>query len=177
MNKRQLSLMLLILVTIGFIGSIFMFSSQTSDDSMALSKKALNFYYNIDDQFKLSEVPLSQGIKHFIIDILFQGQYREPEALIRKLAHFSLYFALGALCVVLFDKLAHGARFHLGIAWLIGTTLPSFIAVLDETFQILSRRTASLQDVFLDTLGGIAGACICALAIFMIRIIIFNKPR
>ena len=74
------------------------------------------------------------------------GEYVQKN--LRKLAHFTEFFALGLWCtlyVVLFYRRAGG----------FSLTVPfgMICALLDETVQIFSKRGASVKDVWIDVFG------------------------
>ena len=90
---------------------------------------------------------------------------------VRKTAHFTEFFVLGALAVAALT--AHGFRHPLVLSPLV--FLPA--AVIDECIQLFApARGPSVLDVLLDTLGGIGGACLF-FAVFSALLYIINKSR
>lgn len=85
---------------------------------------------------------------------LFVGKGNVTEHLVRKIAHFTEFFILGALMTV-FLNVRERRRFrYLGIA--LGACALS--AAIDETIQIFSaNRGPSVADALLDTCGAAAG--------------------
>lgn len=76
------------------------------------------------------------------------------EFLIRKAAHFSVFFALGAL----FVKAVSRTRLHAGLTFLFAWALSNTVAVFDEFHQSLTpERTPLIQDIVLDSFGAACG--------------------
>lgn len=76
------------------------------------------------------------------------------EFLIRKAAHFTVFFALGAL----FVKAVSRTRLHAGLTVLFAWALANTVAVFDEFHQSLTpERTPLLQDILLDSFGAVCG--------------------
>lgn len=79
------------------------------------------------------------------------------EFLLRKAAHFSVFFVLGALLVKAVARLRLSAWLILLFAWVLANT----VAVYDEFHQSLTpERTALVQDVVLDSVGALCGILI-----------------
>lgn len=148
---------LLALVLI-IIGITFYLSSQSSEDSIRLSNQTLAFYEAFDAQTSLSDAKPIRIFSDFFSKYILGGRYESPQAKIRKIAHFLLYFSLGVATSVAALKMTKNNPFRGVLSFLLGISLPALIAVLDESLQALSNRTSLLSDVFLDTLGGITGA-------------------
>ncbi|WP_445001953.1 VanZ family protein [Exiguobacterium alkaliphilum] len=76
------------------------------------------------------------------------------EFLIRKTAHFTIFFILGAL----FVKAVARARLHPGLTLLFAWALATTVGVYDEFHQSLTpERTPLVQDVVLDSIGALCG--------------------
>ena len=89
---------------------------------------------------------------------LFGAQEAPDEQLIRKLAHFSEYTAIGALmlsCAYSRDR----ARPHRFLGYVLGAGL--FTAVCDETIQLfVEGRAGMIVDVWIDFGGVVTGTLI-----------------
>ncbi len=87
---------------------------------------------------------------------LFVGKGNVTDHLVRKLAHFSEYAALGAVLLLRFGWERNRKRrlvcVHLGLC----------AALIDETLQLFSGRGSQLPDVWLDFGGVIFGALLAA---------------
>lgn len=76
------------------------------------------------------------------------------EFFIRKAAHFSIFFVLGALLVKAVSRTALHPSLTLLFAWALANT----VAIFDEFHQSLTpERTPLLQDVLLDSAGAVCG--------------------
>ena len=84
---------------------------------------------------------------------LIVGKGNVTEHLVRKLAHFSEFFVLGAE-LLLFFALSKSRK----NAFLLALSHSLFTALMDETIQIFSGRGPMIQDVWLDFSGVTAGA-------------------
>lgn len=133
MKKRKagtIILSVLILITIGFIWGN---SLKSRSESQLLSLGVLQFLR-----------PL--------LNTVFSAE-NVTDHLVRKLAHFTEFTALGAelaLLAILLRKLSLQSILHCLFAGLA-------VAVADETIQIFSARGSQVADVVLDFLGVIAG--------------------
>ncbi|WP_138859811.1 VanZ family protein [Exiguobacterium mexicanum] len=76
------------------------------------------------------------------------------EFLIRKAAHFTVFFALGVLLV----KAVSRTRLHAGLTILFAWALANTVAIFDEFHQSLTpERTPLIQDILLDSFGAACG--------------------
>ena len=90
---------------------------------------------------------------------LIFGPERATEHLLRKLAHFSEFFLLGAEMYLLAAEYK-----RTGAAASAGVLLRcNFCALIDETIQIFSGRGPEIKDVWLDTFGAASGILITLL--------------
>ncbi len=116
---------------------------------------------------------MSGAISQFIANILGGGADVGDEGhhLLRKLAHFSEFAALGALSCLFFGTLTNDIyRKYLSVT-LTGLIVP----LMDETIQIFSDRGYSLVDVWIDISGFVIGALITVLVLFLIAKFRFVK--
>ena len=133
---RYVSLTLLVI----WMGVIFTFSGQEAEKSSSVSRgvvvKVVEIVY--PDYEKLAEQEKTEVIQSFTMPI-------------RKLAHFSEFFILGALALVFFATFDH---LHKNLL----IVLPFFIGVLyaisDEIHQVfVSGRACRFLDVLIDSSG------------------------
>ena len=90
---------------------------------------------------------------------------------VRKTAHFTEFFVLGALALAML--IAHGFRHALLLSPII--FVPA--AVIDECIQLFTpNRGPSVADVLLDSLGGVCGALVL-FALWWLFLYIINKRR
>lgn len=135
-NKAMLWLFVLLSVLI----TLFVFgnSMKSGDASMAESDSVVAFVQPI-----LDRMPCHPDTSHSV--------------LIRKLAHFAEFFALGffyggTVCL-LFQKNRKPQYFPVLFSVL-------FVAVIDEYIQSFTGRTSSVKDVLIDFCGALTGICI-----------------
>ncbi len=96
---------------------------------------------------------------------------------VRKTAHFTEFFLLGALWLLFLASLPRrlGAASRtfpsgLGVASpALASALVFVSAALDELLQSFSDRTAAFTDVLLDTAGGLTGIILASLLVCLIR--------
>lgn len=127
--KRTLQIVLcviLILLVLGFIFSNSMESIPESRDKSLGVMKAIEPFLEF-----------------------FVGKGNVTNHMVRKLAHFTEFFALGVSAGLLWWLLG----FHVLYA-VVGTLLA---AITDETIQIFTQRGSQVQDVWLDFSGAVAG--------------------
>ncbi|MGN0298867.1 MAG: VanZ family protein [Lachnospiraceae bacterium] len=158
MTKKQVLLMIAIIVWMGFI---FSMSAQNGSESQALSDGVVDKIVRLIGEVVTDE-PLSDSL---VSQISF---------LVRKAAHMTEYAILGFLCIWYADDLwGKGIKVKLG-CWLFATCY----AVTDEFHQLFSDgRSAQIRDVCIDSAGVIIGIlaffCICAI----LRMIDCNSQR
>lgn len=127
---------------------IFLFSAddaaESSSLSVAVTRKLINLYYHF-----------FSGNNNAVLTVPVVTD--DAEAIVRKLAHFTEYMAVGFL------------SFGIAVIWMqrikagiVAVTLQVFLSAgLDEIHQyFVPGRYASFRDVLIDTAGGIAGIMI-----------------
>lgn len=146
--KINILRMILIVLLIGTFGLIFGFSSQDGKESSGVSRKVTE---TITKGIKsIQEKPKDE--KEKIISRI--------EHIIRKIAHFSIYTAVGFLLIGLLSTYKLKNKWRIIITVIIGV----LYAVSDEFHQSFSPgRTPMVTDVYIDTLGIILGILILLL--------------
>lgn len=125
---------------------IFLFSSQTSDNSNDLSRTVAEWIVGIADKVF--------GIEGLTVAVV--------NARVRKAAHFMLYFVLGGTAALMLIKKG-GFRVH--NAYLIAVIIAAAYAACDEFHQgFVDGRGPLVSDVRLDSFGATAGSVLCAAA-------------
>lgn len=127
---------------------IFLFSAddaaESSSLSVAVTRKLINLYYHF-----------FSGNNNAVLTVPVVTD--DAEAIVRKMAHFTEYMAVGFL------------SFGIAVMWMqrikvgiVAVTLQVFLSAgLDEIHQyFVPGRYASFRDVLIDTAGGIAGIMI-----------------
>lgn len=146
-KKKVITAILLALLVTVYV-MIFFFSAESGEDSSDVSVKVTKWFIKIYYRIKNGLVENN--------NVLFVA-VAETEGIIRKLAHFMEYMAVGFL------------SFEIAIMW-VPKTGKSFMlvtvqlvisAALDEIHQyFVPDRYASVKDVMIDTAGGITGILI-----------------
>ena len=131
----------LILLTGALMGTIFLFSSQTSGASNELSRG-------------LAEMLLGRVGIHLTAE-----QIEACNLVLRKIAHFSLYFLLGAGVMSVYLTVPWKMRWR----FLLAVLICALFAASDELHQYLSgARNGNLLDVLLDSFGALCGVTVMA---------------
>ncbi len=143
MKRRCCAIMWLFSVGIAIV--IFVFSSQPASESGKVSGGVTIRILNLLPQLKTMP-------EHHKIEIA-----EKLEPFIRKCAHFSLYASLGfCLAAALFLS---GARLGKSVGYSYG--MGTLYAASDELHQFfVPGRSAQVSDVFLDSVGVIAGCLV-----------------
>lgn len=110
---------------------------------------------------------MSGAISKFVAGILGgeAGTTDEGHHLVRKLAHFTEYAALGAVAHLYFDSLLQDKHRKYVTTALVGVSTP----LVDETIQIFSGRGPALADVWIDAGGYLVGVMAVLLVLFLVR--------
>ena len=104
---------------------------------------------------------------------VFVGRGNVTNHLVRKLAHFTEFFALGAeLSALLWVRGAVGAQRYLN-----GIFVGAAVALCDETVQLFTGRGSQVQDVWLDILGAVCGLLFVALLRALVTAIKTRRPK
>lgn len=133
--KRKIIKLLLILICMGWI---FFLSSDTAEASSQKSSKVI--------------VKVTETVLHRYLNSKEKKYYvRKFVKIVRKSAHFSLYFLLGLFVISFLME-------YMALSWksIIYTILFVFLyACSDEIHQLfISGRSGEVMDVFIDTCGG-----------------------
>lgn len=142
MHRKRLSYVAVLLSIVCMI-VIFKLSSHNSINTNSLS---INFTSKLANIVFSEFNTLSKDIQNIMI-----GQLN---LLVRKIAHFLLYFILGFFSFASVHIITQKYKKSL----YMGITVCSIYAILDELHQIfVPGRTPLLKDVIIDVLGGICG--------------------
>lgn len=152
-SNRKLIPIIFAIVFIFWGGVIFYFSSKPPEVSSMQSHFMYKVLKKIDSVIDFSSTQLFQKIERKVKMWWFKTQYVPAEMLIRKTAHFGLYFIFGLLSVSFF----YVWKKDIIIASLLGVSLPGLLAIFDEYNQLFYRRGSSLNDVVIDVSGAFFG--------------------
>lgn len=146
--KRIVSLIFLLL----WMGLIFYLSSQNADDSSSVSggliKSVVKFFFPDISALKLS------------------GIVEDLQFIVRKGAHFTLYWVLGILSFLTFVTYRMHLTLKSGLAFTVGVAY----SVSDEYHQtFVSGRSGELRDILIDSLGVLCGITVALLFYLLVR--------
>ncbi|AOT70050.1 VanZ family protein [Geosporobacter ferrireducens] len=164
MRRKHLGI-IFFLVFILWTVMIFYFSSQPPNISHSQSSMAVRILRKANEIFDITDSRIYQKGESLIKDVLLMGRYKTSNAVVRKSAHFGIYFVLGILCSS-FGYIYSGKIF---IGFLLGASLPVAIAVLDEFNQGFVGRISSLNDVIIDGVGAFIGTVIVICIIMIVK--------
>lgn len=170
MNRKKLSVILFVVFALWTI-VIFYFSSQPPSVSHSQSGMVVRIIRKTDDIFDITDTKLYHKVSNVIKDLWFMGRYKTTNTVVRKSAHFGIYFILGILC----SSFGYVYSKKILLGFLLGISLPVTIAVLDEFNQGFVGRMASLNDVIIDGAGAFTGAVLVIVIILIIRGIMLLK--
>jgi VanZ family protein len=157
MTKKNLGILLLLFfLLVIWIRVIFYFSSQPPSVSNNQSGTAVKIIRVINDTFDITDTELYGKIENKVKNISFFKRYKTPNAMVRKSAHFGIYFLLG----IISGAFGYFYAKKVLIGFLLGISLPVTIAVLDEFNQGFVDRGASLNDVIIDGAGAFTGTLV-----------------
>lgn len=149
MKRRYIIISFIFLIF--WVGVILFFGTRNPEESSNQTNFVYNVIKSIDNVFDFSDTKWFREIEVFLKKLWLRDQYADSIALIRKSAHFGIYFILG-LFSWLFGYLC-SKKFLIGT--LLGISLPALIAVIDEYSQEFVGRGPSLYDVLIDISGAV----------------------
>lgn len=148
--KIKLYRIILIILLIGTMTLIFGFSGQDGTQSKGISTKISEGILNLSSKYRELESKEQKKI------------LQRTNAVIRKIAHFSVYTLLGILLMGLMIKTKLQNKWRITITLFIGL----LYAISDEFHQTFSPgRTPKVTDVYIDMLGVILGTLVVLLVI------------
>ncbi len=151
-----------------WIGLIFYFSTRLPDESSKQANFAYNLLKKLDKTFDFSDTQLFIKLRTTLNRFWFGDRRASTIEFIRKSAHFGLYLFLGSLCFLF--GLFYTQKFFAAI--LLGLSLPSLIASLDEYSQQYFNRGSSLNDVIIDISGATFGVILTFLVSLIVMLIV-----
>lgn len=78
--------------------------------------------------FDITDTAFLKKVEFIVRQRLFKGRFNSKNSIVRKSAHFGIYFILGIMCSVF----GYFYTKKILIAFLLGVSLPVVVAVLDE---------------------------------------------
>ncbi len=165
--------LVLFLLLILWVAVILYFSSQSPGTSDSQSRAAVKVIKAINDVFDISDTAFYERVAGFFRDTRLFEPYTTPHAVVRKGAHFGIYFLLGAIAA----GFGYVYSRKIFIGFLLGVCLPVTVAVADEFNQGLVGRRSSLDDVVIDGVGALTGSVLAVLVIVLVRVVLFLVGR
>ena len=148
--KIKLYRLILIILLIGTMTLIFGFSGQDGTQSKGISTNISEGILNLSSKYRELESKEQKKI------------LQRTNAVIRKIAHFSVYTLLWILLMGLMIKTKLQNKWRITITLFIGL----LYAISDEFHQTFSPgRTPKVTDVYIDMLGVILGTLVVLLVI------------
>lgn len=166
MNRKNIGITLFFMLAV-WIVIIFYFSSQPPSISHGQSTMVVRLMRRVNEIFDITHTAFYQKAESFIKDVLLMGRYKSTNAVVRKSAHFGIYFILGMLC----SSFGYVYAKKVLMAFLLGISLPVTVAVLDEFNQGFVGRTSTLNDVIIDGAGAFTGTMVMMLFLMIVKII------
>ena len=143
--KMKIFRTILVILLISTAILIFKFSSQNGEQSKGLSSEVTRIILERSSKYKDLDNKEKQQV------------FNKTNAIIRKIAHFSIYAVMGTLLMGIM------LRTQIKEKWRISITLGAGIiyAIFDEIHQAFSPgRTPKITDIYIDMLGVILGILI-----------------
>jgi VanZ family protein len=147
MKIKRIILIVLIII---WMGSVFVFSSQSAIDSSSSSEKTtkfiMQFYPGVKTMEEKQEIEMRMN------------------SVVRKMAHYSIYTLGGVLIACFINTYDFSDKKKILYGQIVGT----FYAMTDEIHQyFVEGRSSEIRDVFLDSLG-IATGIILVMIIYKV---------
>ncbi len=140
---------------------IFLFSAKTAEQSSSASG-------SFAEKVLTLVIP---GFSDFSEDAQKEA-VNSIQFVVRKGAHFAVYFALGALCLFAMNTYYITAKRR----FITALSISSVYAVTDEIHQLfVPGRAGQIRDVLIDFAGALTGVAIAVLIIFIYRKITKKK--
>ncbi|ANE41710.1 VanZ like family protein [Fervidobacterium changbaicum] len=155
-NVRKATLIVLFAGVLFWVATIFYFSTRPPEESHQQSSLAYKVIKKIDSILDFSNTEIFKKVERKLKLIWFGTEYVPAEMVIRKTAHFGLYFVFGFLVALTF----FWWKRDIIVSGITGLTIPSTYAIFDEYNQIFYRRGSSLNDVVIDASGALVGVIV-----------------
>lgn len=163
-RKQKIWIAIFTAFVVFWMGIVFLFSSQKSEESLTVSGTVIDWLKNQSTTQEITvqtkEVQQKDtGKTQEIEQAIDQKHTNTQQRIIRKLAHFTLYVMGGILIYLFLYLLLPKWRCKIGIAFGIGI----LYAITDEIHQyFVPGRTALVSDVIIDSMGVLCGILLIA---------------
>ena len=157
MSKKTIILGILLILWMGFI---FIMSNDSGSNSDSDSKDIVT--YIIEKYDKITHASDDKIEYHHSTEFLDKANL-----IFRKICHFSEYFILNIIALLLFISFN---KYSLLKCNIYSIMFSCFYAITDEIHQIfVSDRSGNVIDVLIDSSGAIIGSIIISLIVIIIR--------
>lgn len=164
-NFRKVVLILsLLLLLLLWVGVIFYFSSETPERSAQRSGYVYTVLRKLNAVLDFSKTEAFRKLVSLFRKLLVGTSGVSTDEFIRSSAHFGFYAILGFVTSLFFW---FWKRDFL-VSLLIGVSLPSVVAILDEFNQAFHRRQSTIGDAFVDLVGATFGTVLAHVVILLI---------
>lgn len=155
MRKKVICILLFILA----VGFIFFNSSKSGSESNYISNSLVNkIIYNEET------VEVFSSFKGYTSNYEISKLQSKMNFIIRKLAHCTEYFMLAFILVFFFNNFNINFREK----FIYSLFIVLIVAVLDEFYQMyVADRSSLVSDIIIDFMGGILGALLSSLIIYI----------
>ncbi|GKX31753.1 teicoplanin resistance protein VanZ [Vallitalea longa] len=152
MNIKKI---IVIIVILALMVGINLFSSQTATESDRVSSKIAK---TVVTKLGIITEEQAQDDSHPIIE--------QADHIIRKAAHFSIYFFLAFILYIFFYWQMKNPWKAFFIAWIIAIVY----AMFDEYHQtFVNGRSGEIRDVIIDSSGALCGILVCKVIMLFIN--------
>lgn len=156
MRNNKILAVVFWIFTVAIMTAVFMFSSQSGEESSETSGGFIRllletFYPNFEALTEEVKISINESFQH----------------LVRKTAHFSVYFALGVCSCEAFRNTFYNLK--RSINCIFAAILCFCYAISDELHQLfVSERSGQITDVLLDFAGSVCGILVVSLIVILI---------
>lgn len=171
--RKGILISLLLMFLLLWVGVIFYFSSETPERSAQHSGYVYTILRKLDHVLDFSKTEAFRKLVSLFKKLLGATSEVSTVEIIRSSAHFGLYAILGFV-TSLFSWL--WKRDFL-VSLIVGTSLPSVVAILDEFNQAFHRRQSTVVDAFVDLMGAMFGTVLANLMIALIVLFEYLKNK
>jgi len=171
--KKNKFLAVIIVILLFWTGIILFLGSRGPVESYNQSGGVYSFLKKIDTVLDFTNNRFFLDFELFLKKLWFGTDKVSSMALLRKSAHFGIYFVLGIISFVF--SLGYSKKYLMAV--ITGVTFPAFIACFDEYNQEFFERGAALTDVMIDISGAVAGTVLAVCVILVVKLILYIKRK
>lgn len=171
--RKGILIFLLLMLLFLWVGVIFYFSSETPERSSQRSGYVYTILKKLDHVLDFSKTEAFRKLVSLFKKLLGATSEISTIELIRSSAHFGFYAILGFVTSLFFWLWKRDFL----VSLVVGTSLPSVVAILDEFNQAFYRRQSTVVDAFVDLMGATFGTVLAHLLITLIVLLKYLKSK